>query len=134
MWQQLAECASPGDVAFCIPWIESFGGNPLPIYWYGILASIGIFVGAFYASKHIEKEGGDPDLIWDALLWVLIAGLLGARLWYVIAEIIGGGGQVFTEDLRQILNFRAGGLNIFGGAVGGLIALVIYSRIKRLDA
>src|SRR5438477_12860673 len=100
MWQQIGQSSAPARVAFCIPW---FGGNPLPIYWYGILASLGIFVGAFYASKHIEWEGEDPEIVWDALLWVLVAGLIGARLWYVIAEVLGGSsiGQQFAGTLAQ---------------------------------
>ena len=69
MWQILMECMSQRRVALCIP----AGGQAVPlVYWYGILASIGIALGAFYASKHMESENEDPDLVWDALLWVLI--------------------------------------------------------------
>lgn len=128
MWQLLVECAAPHDVAFCIPW---FGGSAFPIYWYGILASVGIFVGAYYAAKHVEAEGGDPNTVWDALLWVLVAGLLGARLWYVAAEVIGGSTEYSLTRPLDILNPRGGGLNIFGGAVGGAIALYTYSRFRK---
>jgi phosphatidylglycerol:prolipoprotein diacylglycerol transferase len=132
MWQQLATCAAPPHIAFCIPW---FGGSTVEIYWYGILAAVGIFVGAFYAAKHVEMEGGDPDWVWDALLWVLLAGLLGARLTYVVAENItaAGAGQPVPYPLSDpinLLNPRGGGLNIFGGAVAGAIVLYIYSRMR----
>src|SRR5574341_166144 len=133
MWQQLSTCAAPPNVAFCIPW---FGGGSVEIYWYGIMAAVGIFVGAFYAAKHVEMEGSDPDAVWDALLWVLLAGLLGARLSYVIAENINAitSNQPVPYPLSDpvnILNPRGGGLIIFGGAVAGAIVLYIYSRIRR---
>jgi phosphatidylglycerol:prolipoprotein diacylglycerol transferase len=130
MWQQIVECSAAREVAFCIPW---FGGNTFAIYWYGILASVGIFVGALYASRHVRMEGGDPDLVWDALLWVLIAGLVGGRLWYVAAEVIGGSTAYSLSDPLGIINPRGGGMNIFGGAFGGLIALLIYSRARKVD-
>jgi phosphatidylglycerol:prolipoprotein diacylglycerol transferase len=133
MWQQLATCAAPPNVAFCIPWLD---GSAVEIYWYGILAAAGIFVGAFYAAKHVEMEGGNPDWVWDALLWVLLAGLLGARLWYVIAENISAAaaGQAVPYPLSDpinLINPRGGGLMIFGGALGGAIAIYIYSRVRR---
>ncbi len=130
MWQQIAECASAPEVAFCLPW---FSGGTFAIYWYGILASVGIFVGAFYAARHVEMEGGDPDIVWDALLWVLIAGLVGGRLWYVAAEVLGGSTAYSLSDPLGIINPRGGGMNIFGGAAGGFIAVLIYSRVRKMD-
>ncbi len=131
MWQALVTCSAPQEVAFCIPWFASAGGS-LPIYWYGILASVGIFVGAFIAARHVEMEGQDPEIVWDALLWVLIAGLLGARLWYVGQAVLGGSDAYSLSRPLEILNPRTGGMNIFGGAVGGLIALLLYSRTRKL--
>jgi phosphatidylglycerol:prolipoprotein diacylglycerol transferase len=117
-------------VALCIPW----HGEAIPlVYWYGVLASVGIFVGAWYASKHLESEGEDPDIVWDALLWLLIPALLGARLWYVLAEVMGGSTRYSFSDPIGIINPRDGGMNIFGGAIFGLVALLIYARSKKVD-
>jgi phosphatidylglycerol:prolipoprotein diacylglycerol transferase len=138
MWDQLTQCIADGGgrVAFCIPWPDFLGGPTLAIYWYGILASVGIFLGAWYASKHIEMEGDDPDLVWDALLWLLIPALLGARLWYVGQSVLAGSRDfdiVQAADLLKIFNSRLGGMNIFGGAIFGLIALIVYSRSRKIN-
>jgi phosphatidylglycerol:prolipoprotein diacylglycerol transferase len=130
MWQALLDCMSARNVALCIPW----QGQAVPlVYWYGILASVGIFVGAFYATRHVEAEGDDPDVVWDALLWLLIPALLGARLWYVGQVALSGAGTFSLSRPLEILNPRTGGMNIFGGALGGMIAMIIYVRVKKID-
>lgn len=133
MWDLLVQCSAPRMVAFCIPWPTGLGGPTLAIYWYGILASLGIFAGAIYAAKHVDWEGENPDIIWDAMLWVLIAALVGARLWYVLQAIIGGTGEYSLAHPLDIINTRQGGMNIFGGAIFGLVAMAIYTRAKKLD-
>jgi len=138
MWDQLSQCIAGGEgrVAFCIPWPNFIGGPTLAIYWYGILASVGIFLGAWYASKHVEAEGGDPDMVWDALLWLLIPALVGARLWYVGQAVLAGSNDFAVTqaaDLLKIFNSRLGGMNIFGGGAFGLIALVFYARSRKID-
>jgi phosphatidylglycerol:prolipoprotein diacylglycerol transferase len=94
---------------------------------------VGIALGAFYASKHMESENEDPDLVWDALLWILIPALLGARLWYVGQAVLGGSTAFSFSRPLEILNPRTGGMNIFGGALFGIIAMIIYVRTKKLD-
>jgi phosphatidylglycerol:prolipoprotein diacylglycerol transferase len=130
MWDQLLQCSAPRDVAFCIPF---FGGTPLAIYWYGILAATGIFAGAIYAAKHVEREGQNPDMIWDAFFWILIAALVGARLWYVLQAVIGGTGEYSLSRPLDIINTRQGGMNIFGGAFFGAMAMIIFARVKKFD-
>ncbi len=130
MWDDVLECISERATAICIP---IPGGQAFPIYWYGVLAALGIFVGAYYAARHVEGEGGDPENVWDALLWIMIPALIGARLWYVGQLVLAGNTSFSLSRPLEIINPRQGGMNIFGGVVFAVIAAVIYVRAKKLD-
>jgi phosphatidylglycerol:prolipoprotein diacylglycerol transferase len=114
-------------VAFTIPI-----GDGFPIHWYGIIVTLGIAIGAWWAASEIKRRGGDPDDFYNGLLIVVISGFVFARLWYVLQELIAGRGSEFNS-LGAIVNVRAGGLNILGGFVGAFIVAYIYTRWKRLD-
>ncbi|MBN1120026.1 MAG: prolipoprotein diacylglyceryl transferase [Anaerolineae bacterium] len=130
MWQQLLDCMGQRRVAVCIPW----KGEPLElVYWYGILAALGIALGALYASKHMQSEGDDPDLVWDALLWILIPALLGARLWYVAQVAMSGSTYYSLSRPLEILNPRLGGMNIFGGAIFGMLAMIVFAIVRKVN-
>jgi phosphatidylglycerol:prolipoprotein diacylglycerol transferase len=81
----------------------------------------------------------NPDHAWNALLLILVLGLIGARLYHVLtpspsmaAVGIFSPLDYFREPL-QLLNFRGGGLGIYGGIAGGLLGLIIYTRRNRIS-
>ena len=117
----------PDPVAFTIPI-----GNGFPIHWYGIIVTLGIAVGAWWAGREVQRRGGNPDVFYNGLLLVVISGFVFARAWYVLQEVIAGRGAQFNS-LAAIINVRAGGLNILGGFVGAAIVAYIYIKWKRLD-
>lgn len=114
-------------VAFTIPI-----GNGIPIHWYGIIVTLGIAIGAWWAGREVHKRGGNVDEFYNGLLIVVIAGFVFARLWYVLQELIAGRGSQFDSFL-SIVNVRAGGLNILGGFIGAAIVAYIYVRWRKLD-
>ncbi|HLD92852.1 MAG TPA: prolipoprotein diacylglyceryl transferase family protein, partial [Anaerolineales bacterium] len=71
------------------PVIFSFDllGITITLRWYGVLAMIGLLVGAYITDREIKRRRGDPEKFWDALVWLAVAGVVGARLWYVINDI-----------------------------------------------
>jgi phosphatidylglycerol:prolipoprotein diacylglycerol transferase len=114
-------------IAFTIPI-----GDGFPIYWYGILITVGIALGAIWAGREVEKRNGDVDVFYNGLLLVIIAGYVSARIWYVLQEVIAGRGAQYDTFL-EIVNLRAGGANILGGFIGAALVGAWYIRRKRLN-
>ena len=105
---------------------------PITLRWYGVLVMFGAMVGAFIAEREIKRRGENGDSVWDALIWVLPAGIIGARLWYVVNNILGGS-TYYTSDPIRIINIPEGGLHFFGGLLFGGIALYIYLKNNGMD-
>lgn len=114
-------------VAFTIPIGDGFA-----IHWYGIIVTLGIAIGAWWAGSEVKKRGGSIDDFYNGLLLVVISGFVFARIWYVIQEVLAGRGSNF-DSLGKIVNVRAGGLNILGGFVGAVLIGLIYMRIRKLN-
>lgn len=109
--------------------------GPLALHWYGLLMIGGIFAAASVAARYVARKGANPDTVWDLLLWVVIPGLIGARLYYVFIQSPRGptGLERYLNDPAAILRVWEGGLHIFGGFIFGAAALVIYARLRGLD-
>jgi phosphatidylglycerol:prolipoprotein diacylglycerol transferase len=107
-------------------------GMTITLRWYGVIVMIGVIAGALIVERELKRRGENSDRIWDALLWVLPAGIIGARLWYVFNASLGGNSSYF-EDPVSILRVWEGGLHIFGGFLFGAIALLVYLRMNHLD-
>lgn len=117
------------------PVIFSFkliGDFALTLRWYGVLVMLGAVAGAWLAEKEISRRGENGETIWDALIWVLPAGIIGARLWYVLNDILGGH-TYYQENPIKILYVWEGGLHFFGGLLLGAIALFIFLKRNNMD-
>ena len=108
------------------------GSIQLPIRWYGLLIVAGAIATAYYAAWYVKRRGKNPDLVWDAMVWLLISGIIGARAWYVINDIIGGNSR-YLDDPAQIIRIDQGGLNILGGFVVGALVLIYFCKRNKLD-
>jgi phosphatidylglycerol:prolipoprotein diacylglycerol transferase len=108
------------------------GDFVFPLRWYGVIVMIGVIVGSLIVERELRRRGENGERIWDALIWVLPAGIVGARLWYVLNATLGGN-RYYIENPAQIINIPQGGLHIFGGLLFGAIALLYYLRKNNLD-
>lgn len=116
------------------PVIFSFeiGNFTISLYWYGLLVMVGVIAATLLSTIEVKRRGQDPDYIWDSLLYVLPAGIIGARLWYVGNATLGGDPR-YLENPLSILNLKQGGLHYFGAILFGAIAFYIYAKKMGLD-
>nr|WP_314460301.1 prolipoprotein diacylglyceryl transferase [uncultured Clostridium sp.] len=98
------------------------------IAFYGIIIGIGILTGLWVAAGDAKRRGQDPDIYLDFALYAIIISIMGARIYYVIFDWAN-----YKDDLIQIFNLRAGGLAIYGGVIGAVITLTVYTRVKKLS-
>ncbi|MBX3015136.1 MAG: prolipoprotein diacylglyceryl transferase [Caldilineaceae bacterium] len=107
-----------------------FEYGPFSLHWYGLLIVGGAVVAAWIASNYAKRAGENPEHVWNLLAWSLVAGIIGARLYHVFSNPADGyGWPYYREHPLDIINFWNGGfrgLGIYGGLVGGVIAVVIY--------
>jgi phosphatidylglycerol:prolipoprotein diacylglycerol transferase len=109
-----------------------FLGAQITLRWYGLILMTAVLVGTWLADKEFRRRGGSEDFVWNALIWILPAGVIGARLWYVLNATLGGS-TYYTSDPSKILAISEGGLHIFGGLLLGGYAAYLYARSKKAD-
>jgi len=119
-----------------IPSVINIG--PIPIHLYAIAIMIGVVLGAFLAQKEAARRGQNGDLVWDMLVWVLIAGVIGARIWHILtptpeAQAQGITTAYYLSHPLEMFAIWNGGLGIFGAVAGGAMALFFFTRRKHLS-
>lgn len=113
----------PDRVAFTIP------GLNIPVHWYGIMIMLGVLLASYIAFREARRRGEDPDHVWQLFPWVLVLGILGARLGWVLSE---ANSHQF-KDFWEIFAISQGGLSIQGAIIGGVLAVLGYCRRYKLS-
>lgn len=96
---------------------------------FGLFIVIGIMVGTIFTIKEAKRKEFSVDTITDLIIYVILFGIIGARLYYVFAFNL----SYYLNNLGKIVAVWDGGLSIQGGLIGGGIAALIYSRIKKMN-
>lgn len=104
----------------------AFSIGPLNVYWYGIIVVTGILLGYFYANKRCNEFAVKKDSLSDYMLFSVVGGILGARIYYVAFKW-----DYYKEHLNEVFSIWKGGIAIYGGIIGALIVILILSRIKK---
>ncbi len=108
------------------------------IKWYGIIICLGMILAYTYAWTRAKREGIKTDDLLDLALALMIFGVIGARVYYIIFELdgfIATGGTFFTNLWNTIVNMCSihnGGLAIFGGIIAGFFTAMVVARIKKI--
>ena len=97
-----------------------------PIYWYGIVITVGIILSAIYAFWRAKKLGIKTDDMYDYAIFIVIFGIIGARLFYVLTNLDQ------YKSFKSIIAIWNGGLAIYGGLIAGVLTVIVVSRVKKI--
>jgi phosphatidylglycerol:prolipoprotein diacylglycerol transferase len=100
-----------------------FQVGPITVYSYGLLVAAGFIIGAFLAARHAPKMGLSPDKIINLALIILLSGILGSRILYVLLNL-----RDYLADPLEVIMLTHGGLIFYGGALAAFLAAIIYVK------
>ena len=106
--------------------IDLFG---IEIAYYGIIIGTAILLGFWIAAREAKRTGQNPENYLDMGSIGVIAGIVGARLYYVIFSW-----DMYKDNLLDIFNLREGGLAIYGGVIAAVISVLVLAKVKHLSA
>ena len=96
------------------------------IAFYGITIAAAMLAGLWIAMRTAKKTGQNPDLYFDMGMLSIFCALIGARAYYVVFAW-----ENYKNNLLEIFNLRHGGLAIYGGVIGGAVAVYMFARMKK---
>src|SRR5215212_2492691 len=102
----------------------------IPVYWYGIMIMLGVVAASFISYREAKRRNEDPEHVWQMFPWVLISGIVGARLGFILVNL---GNPLYSQNVGNILAIWTGGLSIQGAIIGGALAVIIYCNRSRLS-
>lgn len=102
--------------------------GPVTIYSFGLMLAIAVMVCSFLLSRDASKVGISQETIFDLVFWVILGGIVGARIFFILLNI-----PDFSTDPKQIIMIPNGGLAWQGGLVLGCLAGILYVRKKKLS-
>jgi prolipoprotein diacylglyceryl transferase len=102
-------------------------GNLGPFHMYGVILAVGVLVGVYVAEQRWRRRGYPKDGIYDIAFWVVIWGVIGARVYHVITDY-----QRFEDDPWRAFQIWRGGLSIWGAVIGGALAVIVITYRRKL--
>lgn len=100
----------------------------ISVYKYAICIVLGIVIALILCKLAKEKFDVEYSFVLENTILAIIFGTVGARLYYVLFNL-----EYYSKNITEILNFRNGGLAIYGGLIFGAIAIIINCKIKKRD-
>ncbi|MFT3913426.1 MAG: prolipoprotein diacylglyceryl transferase [Anaeromyxobacteraceae bacterium] len=115
------------------------GRRELPLHTYGLLIASAFLVGIWLSQREGARRGQDPEKIADLSFWILVAALVGSRVYYILLHLDDyfGPGRFMAEtavgSIPRILAVWEGGLVFYGGFIGAVLAAILYMRANRMN-
>ncbi len=107
------------------PMIAQWG--PFMLSWYNLFFMLAVLAGGWLGLRQARRKGIDAEKMQALILWGLLGGIVGARLFHVIDRW-----DLYADDPMRVLYVWEGGLAVYGGLVGGVLAGLLYARFNGL--
>lgn len=111
-----------------------FPGHPIPVWGYGLMLVVGFYLAMMLARALSRRSGIDPDVMVNAALVALVAGIVGARLSHILENL-----NEYTrpelsawQNFYNAINISSGGLTFYGGFLLATVACIAYGAWKRV--
>jgi phosphatidylglycerol---prolipoprotein diacylglyceryl transferase len=111
---------SPGPIIFQI--------GSFAVRWYGLLIASAVLIGVTLSQYLAKERQLDPDIIGDLAIWLVLGAIPCARLYYVIFQW-----SEYAERPGDIIAIWKGGIAIHGAIIGGVLATLIFAKIKKIS-
>lgn len=100
----------------------------IQIYWYSIFIFLGILTATIIVCREAKKQKIDEDFLLNLTFNVIVFGILGARIYYVLFNL-----KYYLANPIEIFQIWNGGLAIHGGILAGLLVTIIYTKKKNIN-
>ena len=112
-----SQFASPGPMLF--EW------GSIAVRWYGFLIASAVLIGVTLSQYLAKRRQVDPDLLADLAIWLVIAAIPAARIYYVVFQW-----SQYQNNPGDIFAIWKGGIAIHGAILGGTIAAIVFAKPK----
>jgi len=127
-------------LGFILPAIETkvAAGTPdqivigLPIRGYGMMMMLGVIAAVIISYRRILQLGVSKESYVGLVLWTVIGGLLGARLFYIVQKWSELEGVTIAQKLWTAIQFTEGGLVVYGAILGGIVGIVGWGLMQKV--
>jgi phosphatidylglycerol---prolipoprotein diacylglyceryl transferase len=111
---------SPGPILFQL--------GPLIIRWYGLLIASAVLIGVTLSQYLAKRRNVNPELLSDLSIWLVIGAIPAARIYYVLFQW-----SEYAQHPERIIAIWQGGIAIHGAIIGGVIAALIFAKIRQVS-
>lgn len=98
------------------------------IRWYGVMIATAVLVGIWLAAREGVRKGFERQKIYDFVFYVIIAGVIGARVYYILFS----DPSYYLTDPLKVLAIWEGGLAIHGAIIAGVIVAIWYTWKEKI--
>jgi phosphatidylglycerol:prolipoprotein diacylglycerol transferase len=106
----------------------AFQLGPIAVHWYGIIMGSAVFLGLWLAMREAKRQGLNPDLFVDLIMWGVPISILGARSYYVMLEW-----DQYRNNLGDIIAVWEGGLAIHGALIAAVLTGIVFAWVKKIS-